>query len=90
MSDIPYEFSNKSDNSDNQNDEANVFSFNKHEQDLMQKPYLNMENMQKNKQDSKKFKQITQNGKVETEFTEEYAESLINKILNSKLQYNQK
>ena len=82
-SDVPFTYT----DIEKTNDDPNVFSFNKYENDLKQKPFLNMENMQKLKQDKKIFEQIA--GKS-VGFTLNHTISLIRKILDQKLFYNQK
>lgn len=68
-------------------DDPNVFSFNKYENDLKQKPFLNMENMQKQKQDKQIFDQVAGQS---SGFTLKHTSDLIKQILKAKLEYNQK
>lgn len=86
--DIPYEYSETE--GDNSERNRNIFSFNKHEQDLQSKPFLNMENMQKLKQDKSKFQDKYIKGKSQKEITQEYTKELVIKIMNAKVKYNQK
>lgn len=64
-----------------------MFSFNKYENDLKQKPFLNMENMQKLRQDKQIFEQVAGES---SGFTLKHTADLVKKILKAKLAYNQK
>ena len=67
--------------------DKNVFSFNKYENGNKQRPYLNMENMQKQKQDKNVFEK---KANIISGFTEKHTEEQIQNILQSKLAYNHK
>jgi hypothetical protein len=82
-SDVPFTYTEFNETKD----DPNVFSFNKYENDLKQKPFLNMQNMQKLKQDKKIFEQVAGQS---VGFTLNHTISLTRKILDQKLFYNQK
>lgn len=85
--DVPFNYS---ENDEMNKEDPNVFSFNKYEQDLKEKPYLNMENLQRTKQDKTKFKDVIGDPQIEKEFTVGHTQKLAKKVLEAKLSYNQK
>jgi hypothetical protein len=80
--DVPFTY-----NQDESRLEKNVFSFNKHGNDMRINPYLNMQNMQKQKQDKNVFQRV---GEETKGYTLQHTRDLIRKVLQSKLAYNHK